>query len=676
MITKHTPFASVSLVLLGFISAVSLQASTFVISSNSTTAQTLSANGETGTVNAGKSLTLGGSTVDVTMSATTTLTNNGTIQQTGTGRAIDSTVNNSSLTITNTGTISSVSTDAVRVNAANTAISLTNSGTISVSAGGQAIDWAAITTAANSLTNQLGGIISTVGEDAVRPGANGTVINAGSITATPTGTTSPTGSDGIQANGSGVTVTNTGSISGRHGITGGFAGFSIAVNNNAGTISAVNGSGLNIDDLASTANVSNAFGATIKGGVLAAATDGDGDGVDVDGTLTLNNSGNILGLGARGTNNAEGVAAGGGSITNTSTGQIIGSSLLADAPNGDTSRGGNGILIDDSNGGNAIAATTVTNSGLIQGKSGFGIKLIGAFADTITNNATGTIRGAGATAGAAIQTGDGGDTLNNSGTIIGDNGLAIDLGAGNDSLNITGGSITGNIDGGTGTNTATLNPGAGNTFSYAGALSNFSSVDISTGHVILSGASTYSGNTTVSGNLTVTNATGSATGTGSVIVNSGGILNGTGHVGDVSLANGGTLAPGLSPGTLNIDGNLSLVDGAHLAFELGGTSDLLNIGGALNFTGGGTAIFDITDTGSLTSGVDYTLMNYASASGLSLANLAFGSTPAGFAGGFTIGANSLTLHVDAAPEPSRALLGVAGLAFVALRRRRSRALTA
>ncbi|MCX6848184.1 MAG: PEP-CTERM sorting domain-containing protein, partial [Verrucomicrobia bacterium] len=136
-------------------------------------------------------------------------------------------------------------------------------------------------------------------------------------------------------------------------------------------------------------------------------------------------------------------------------------------------------------------------------------------------------------------------------------------------------------------------------------------------------------------------------------------------------ASGGTIAPGLSPGTLNIDGNLSIVDGSHFAFELGTTSDLLNIGGALNFTGGGTALFDILNSGGLTAGSNYTLMNYNSFSGLTLSNLALGSTPAGFAGQFTIGASSLTLHVDAVPEPSRAVLGGLGLAVLTLRRRRN-----
>lgn len=476
--------------------------------------------GGTGTVsNAGSITFSSASFATVVMFGTNTILNNaGTIQQTGSYRAVDNTGNlqdGSSLTITNSGSITAVSSDAVRINTANTSIALTNSGTIRVSAGGRAIDWANIATAANTLTNQATGVISTVGDDAVRPGQNGIVINAGSITATPTVSRGvASGSDGIDLRTQKtVSVTNTGTITGRHGIATDGANVgpsSLTVNNNAGTIQAVNGSGLNVDANTSLpsatsviANVTNLFGATIKGGVLATTLDADGDGIDIDGVLTLNNSGNIFGLGAKGgTNNAEGIAAGGGSITNTATGQIIGSTLLADAPNGDTSRAGNGILIDDSNGGNAVAATTVINSGLIEGKSGFAVKFItSTFANTVTNQAGGTIRGAGASAGAAIQSGGAGDTVTNRGAIIGNNGSAIDLQGGNDTLKIEGGSasISGNISGGAGTNTLTIDPGASNSFSYAGQISNFSTVEVKSGLVTLSGVSIYTGVTRISG---------------------------------------------------------------------------------------------------------------------------------------------------------------------------------
>lgn len=458
----------------------------------------------TGTVNAGGAISTSGGTLALAFSGTATLVNNGTIQQTGTGRAIDSNSGTANLTVTNNGLISAVSADAFRINTAGTSVLLNNSGTIRVTAGGQAIDWAAITTGSNTLNNLLGGVITAVNEDAVRPGQNGIVNNAGTISATPVVTDGDaSGSDGIDLRvGKTVTVTNTGTISGRHGIAtdGANAGpSSLTVNNNAGVIEALNGSGINVDGAFTNvvANVTNLFGATIRGGLLSTTLQGDGDGIDVDGVLTLNNSGDVLGLGAKGaSNNAEGIAAGGGTITNTSTGRIIGTSLV---PNGDSTRAGNGILIDDSNGGSAVAATSITNGGLIQGVTGFAVRMIGNFSDTVTNLAGGTLQGAGS--GAAIQTGGGADIVTNRGTIVSETGNAINLEGGNDQLMVEGGaaSIVGNVSGGAGSNTATLDPGAGNTFAYAGVLSNFDTVEVASGTVTLSGASTYTGTTVISG---------------------------------------------------------------------------------------------------------------------------------------------------------------------------------
>ena len=92
----------------------------------------------------------------------------------------------------------------------------------------------------------------------------------------------------------------------------------------------------------------------------------DGDAVDVDGVLNLINSGTIRGLGAKGLdsgglpNNSEGVAAGGGTITNNAGGTISG-----EAQTGDPLREARGILIDDGSNGSGVAATTVTNAGTI-----------------------------------------------------------------------------------------------------------------------------------------------------------------------------------------------------------------------------------------------------------------------------------------------------------------------
>ena len=83
-------------------------------------------------------------------------------------------------------------------------------------------------------------------------------------------------------------------------------------------------------------------------------------------------------------------------------------------------------------------------------------------------------------------------------------GHAINMGGGNNSLLINGGSasILGGIDGGTGgLNFMTIDPGAGNSFSYAGSISDFSLVEFDSGLVTLSGASTYSGATKVAGGV-------------------------------------------------------------------------------------------------------------------------------------------------------------------------------
>ncbi len=668
-------------------------AASFSVTGNDSSAKTLSS-GQTGTVSSSGNLSVSGSTVTVTATGASTITNSGTINQTGTGRAIRDNTGGFLLTVTNnaTGLIQAADADAIQMNKTNSSISLDNYGSIislNASAGGaQALDFGAVTTGANAVRNYAGGLIKATGADAIRPGVNGTINNAGTITAIPvldTGTASS--SDGIDAQGNiGIQVTNTGTISGRHGITGGSndAGqvdnFTITITNNAGgIITGVNGSGINIDGSTTSASVVS-FTTVINNGTITGNYDsskyssGDGDGVDVDGRIDLTNNGIIRAYGSDGLSSAaEGVSIGGGTIVNNAGAEITGQN------NSGTSAEGHGILVDDSNGGNAFAVATITNGGLIRGFSGYGIKMIGTFNDTITNNATGTIRGAGT--GAAIQMGAGNDQLTNRGAIIGDNGAAIDLGDGDDTLKIEGGSasISGSITGGIGTNTLTTDPGAGNSFSYAGQLSNFSSAEIKSGTVNLSGASTYAGNTTITaGTLAVTNTTGSATGTGNVIVKNLAILTGTGRIGgSVTLENGGILAPGTGAGELKIDGGLSLTSGSKFVFELGGaSSDRVTVASALTLTGGGTVVFDIANVG-IVAGQDYTLLTFASQSGLSLSNLGFGTTPSGFSGTFGLTGTSITVHVNAVPEPSTLMLaGLAAPGLLLRRRRRAKTATA
>lgn len=86
-------------------------------------------------------------------------------------------------------------------------------------------------------------------------------------------------------------------------------------------------------------------------------------------------------------------------------------------------------------------------------------------------------------------------------------------------------------------------------------------------------------------------ANGGTVQSGSVTVGNGSVLGGTGTLiaPDVLIASGGTLAPGNSPGTLNVQGNVRL-DGGRFLFEIGGTAagqfDVLNVSGNLALTNG------------------------------------------------------------------------------------------
>ena len=105
-------------------------------------------------------------------------------------------------------------------------------------------------------------------------------------------------------------------------------------------------------------------------------------------------------------------------------------------------------------------------------------------------------------------------------------------------------------------------------------------------------SSAFAGTTTVrAGDLAINGTLG-----GSVFVENNGQLSGVGKIlGDVDIRLGGVLAAGNSPGTLTIDGDLTLAQGSHSIFELnesgivGNTNDLVNVGGDLKLNGKLTA---------------------------------------------------------------------------------------
>lgn len=522
-----------------------------------------------------------------------------------------------------------------------------------------------------SATNRAA-VISSTGNDALRLGSNVTLTNYGSIYSTGavntscpsyiTCTNDYSAADGvaIEDGRSNVVILNYGSITGpRHGIDGGdpvaasadsdligvdqltvtsisssgvtfdkvvngvtTSGVTISnpviINYAGGTITGNNGSGVGLDGHGVVINYGTITGQYAGAGNVydheglgVTTSNGDGDGVDIDGVAYVENWGTIQGLGAGGVdsqgnpNGAEGIAAGGGTIINHAGATIYGEA--------------NAILIDDGANGTAIAAgrgtTTATgaaaiiyNSGAITAGKKTAIGLVGDFADTLVNYATGVITGGSesvrvdqlnsTTAGAAVQMGAGDDTLTNYGRIEGKNGLAIDMGDGDDTLRLFGGTVVGTIDGGSGSNT--LETSGTQTFA-SGKLTNFQN------YIVRGGTTTFD------------YALGSTT---SLQIDSGAALRIEGGVatsGDLTV-NGSFLAP--SAGTLRtitVGGNYYQGAGGVLEVGVSGSnSDRIVTSGSATLVDGAT-IRPVAQ-GYVSNGSSYTIVTAASLSA-TVANL-------------------------------------------------------
>ena len=163
------------------------------------------------------------------------------------------------------------------------------------------------------------------------------------------------------------------------------------------------------------------------------------------------------------------------------------------------------------------------------------------------------------------------------------------------------------------------------------------------GTLTLTGANTYTGTTTVAGGTLVVD--GSLN--GAVAVQASATLSGIGTInGLVTVQNGGTLAPGQSPGTLTL-GGLVLAAGSFSRFELntpgvvGGSgptgNDLVSVSG--NLTLGGTL-----DVAGAPSAGYYRLFNY-------------GGTLSGSYGAVSAGAFTPTVLTNIANQVNLSLLG-------------------
>ncbi|MES2922532.1 MAG: autotransporter-associated beta strand repeat-containing protein [Verrucomicrobiota bacterium] len=144
--------------------------------------------------------------------------------------------------------------------------------------------------------------------------------------------------------------------------------------------------------------------------------------------------------------------------------------------------------------------------------------------------------------------------------------------------------------------------GNGASTSHSGVLSGPGTLTkTGTGTLTLGGVNTYMGTTTVSsGKLTVT---GSLASTATTIATNA-TLGGSGTIGGAVTCDG-TLAPGTSAGTLTLSNGLILAPTSTLNYELGTTSDRVNVTGNLTLAG----TLNVTTLPGFAAGT-YTLITY------------------------------------------------------------------
>ena len=226
----------------------------------------------------------------------------------------------------------------------------------------------------------------------------------------------------------------------------------------------------------------------------------------------------------------------------------------------------------------------------------------------------------------------------------------------------TTGSITGNV-----INNSSLVFNRSDDVTFGGVISGSGNLTKQgAGVLALSGDNNYTGQTRVQeGTLSILGNTGVS----EVIVDPGATLAGTGTVQNISLLDGGWLAPGSSIGTLNA-ASLRWNAGARLRYELGGggLADLLVLTGGLTMAGSGDFLFTFEDLG-WEAGQTYTLIEFGNTN-FTVDDFGFTNT-GGFDGSFLLDESSLKFTVATIPEPGTTAPLLLGLMLLAARRRRT-----
>jgi len=197
---------------------------------------------------------------------------------------------------------------------------------------------------------------------------------------------------------------------------------------------------------------------------------------------------------------------------------------------------------------------------------------------------------------------------------------------------------------------ATLTTGNDNTSTtFSGTISGTGGLTkIGSGLLMLTGTSSYSGATAVNAGTLIVNG---SIANSVVTVNAGAMLAGIGTVGATTIASGGTFAPGNSPGTMTVQGNLAFQSGALYLVQVSpSTASSSNVSGSATLAGTVQAAFA---SGSYVTRT-YTILSAAGGRSGTFSNLTTSNLPAGFVASLSYTATDAILNLTGA-------LGTAGL---------------
>ncbi|KWU52822.1 autotransporter outer membrane beta-barrel domain-containing protein [Pseudomonas palleroniana] len=345
--------------------------------------------------------------------------------------------------------------------------------------------------------------------------------------------TSGAGFDAVNlGHGNTVRFENAGVISGGlHGIS----GDQIDTLSNSGTLIGRNGAGLSV---AGNGNVYN-YG-TITGSRDGRLENVNGDGVRIGGIAYIYNPGDIRATGASGVNKngrnntSDGVSVGGGYMFNGGTYDFV------TPRTGSITGADNGLLVSDGHDGPASGAMEFRNFVDLRGLNGYGARFIGDFDDQVHNG----------------------------GLISGGNGVALDLGGGNDTLTLyRGARFEGLVDGGSGHNTMILE-GSNYYWDPERALDgtvettrNFDTLKVNGGYWVLNGHNDFREGARVTSGAILNNQGGIA---GDVIVDPGAYYKGRGSLNNLII--NGRLITDTVVGAPQVNGNLVMNPGSTFEF--------------------------------------------------------------------------------------------------------------